>query len=291
MTGRSSDMNLQIYERQDVAAHYAALDYLTPCERLLFETYIPKGSAILDVGVGGGRTTSFLANLASRYVGADYAGPMVDACRIKFPQLEFVVADAADLSMFPDASFDVAVFAFNGIDYVLPDDRRQSCLQHIHRVLKPGGCTIFSSHNPCSIILRPSWNKERLRRIARQYSAGSNALYGLAYILLTAARVTLAAGQAVIATIKRSLQRIPKRMFWLGSGTQLDPVHGGLLTHYATPQRVIEECAFFHFQPVRILGDDYPRWSRPYFTDWYYYVFTKSEKRSNHPCDSSSSQK
>jgi SAM-dependent methyltransferase len=203
---------------------------------------------------------------------------MVDACRIKFPQLEFVVADAADLSMFPDASFDVAVFAFNGIDYVLPDDRRQSCLQHIHRVLKPGGCTIFSSHNPCSIILRPSWNKERLRRIARQYSAGSNALYGLAYILLTAARVTLAAGQAVIATIKRSLQRIPKRMFWLGSGTQLDPVHGGLLTHYATPQRVIEECAFFHFQPVRILGDDYPRWSRPYFTDWYYYVFTKSEK-------------
>src|SRR5579863_5142823 len=61
-------------------------------------------------------------------------------------------------------------------------------------------------------------------------------------------------------------------MFWRGAGTQPDPVHDGQLTHYATPPQLIEECAFFRFQPVRILGDDYPRWSHPFFTDWYYYV-------------------
>lgn len=278
MGGQNPDANLEIYERQDVAAHYAALNYLTPCERLLFETYIPQGSAILDLGVGGGRTTPYLADLASRYVGADYAARMVDACKAKFPHLEFRVADAADLSMFADASFDVVVFAFNGIDYVLPDNRRQGCLQHIHRILKPKGCAIFSSHNPRSVIVRPSWNKGRLRRIARQYFAGRNALYRLAYTFLTATRAILAVGQALIATAKKSLDRIPKRRFWLGVGTQLDPAHGGLLTHYATPERVIEECAAFHLQPARILGDDYPRWSHLYFTDWYYYVFTKSQK-------------
>ena len=81
MTGRSAATNLQTYDAPEVAAHYATLDYLTPCERVLFETYIPAGSAILDLGVGGGRTTSYLANRASRYVGVDYAPAMVKACR------------------------------------------------------------------------------------------------------------------------------------------------------------------------------------------------------------------
>ncbi len=104
MTERSVDTNFQTYDAAEVAAHYATLDYLTPCERVLFETYIPPGSAILDLGVGGGRTTSYLANRASRYVGVDYAAAMVKVCRGKFPGLEFVVADAANLSIFPDAS-------------------------------------------------------------------------------------------------------------------------------------------------------------------------------------------
>ncbi len=152
MTDRSADTNLQIYDAPEVAAHYAALDYLTPCERLLFETYVAPGSAVLDLGVGGGRTTSYLAQRASRYVGVDYAAAMVTACQAKFPGLEFVVADAANLAAFPDASFDVVVFAFNGIDYVLPDESRRSCFEHVHRVLKAGGVVIFSSHNARAVL-------------------------------------------------------------------------------------------------------------------------------------------
>ena len=81
MTGRRAVTNLQIYDAPEVAAHYAALDYLTPCERCCLRRYIPPGSAILDLGVGGGRTTSYLASRASRYVGVDYAPAMVKACR------------------------------------------------------------------------------------------------------------------------------------------------------------------------------------------------------------------
>ena len=69
--------NLEIYNAPDVTAYYAALNYLTPCERLLFDTYISTGSAILDLGVGGGRTTPYLASRAARYVGVDNAEAMV----------------------------------------------------------------------------------------------------------------------------------------------------------------------------------------------------------------------
>ena len=138
MSKRNPDINLHTYAATETVTHYAALNYLTPCERMLFETYIKPSSAVLDLGVGGGRTTAFLAQRASRYVGVDFIPAMVEACRKKFPALELAVADAANLSSFADASFDAVVFAFNGIDFVHPDSSRLSCFQHIRRVLRPG---------------------------------------------------------------------------------------------------------------------------------------------------------
>lgn len=275
MTGRSAATNLQTYDAPEVAAHYATLDYLTPCERELFEIYIPAGSAILDLGVGGGRTTSYLAKRASRYVGVDYAPAMVKACEAKFPGLEFKVADAANLSLFPDASFDVVVFAFNGIDYVLPDESRQGCFAQVHRVLKANGIFIFSSHNARAVLVRPLWNRMRLRQAARRFSADSKILYWLWLSLLTAARSALAFLRATGATLQRVLKRVPSGAFWRGEGILVDSAHGGLLTHYSIPSRVIAEMEALHFRPERILGDDYPHPSHPYATDWYYYVFAK----------------
>src|SRR6202451_1491041 len=98
---------------------------------------------------------------------------MIRRCRNKFPQLEFVVTDASDLSMFSDASFDAIVIAFNGLDYVLPEERRWQCLRECHRLLRAEGVLIFSSHNPRALLVRPDWNRERLRALARRLvSAG-----------------------------------------------------------------------------------------------------------------------
>lgn len=134
--------NLAIYQDSEVVAHYAGLEYLTACERLLFDTYLKPGMTILDLGVGGGRTTPYLSKLASFYVGIDYSEEMVQVCRGKYPSLQFEVADAADLSRFADETFDAIVFSFNGIDYLAPDDKRHDCLRECHRVLKPGGVFI-----------------------------------------------------------------------------------------------------------------------------------------------------
>jgi SAM-dependent methyltransferase len=275
MDSRSPAINPYTYGKPGTVAHYAALDYLTPCERLLFATYIRPSSAILDLGVGGGRTTPCLSGLASRYVGVDYVPAMVEACRAKFPGTEFAVADAADLSAFANASFDAVVFAFNGIDFVLPETARRCCLGHIHRVLKPGGVLIFSSHNARAIFVRPSWNRERLRRVAQRFSAGSATVAAFLLGLLGAARLALAYGQALGKTLSRVVRRLASRVLWRGEGCLLDSAHGGLFTHYSVPTLVVAEVEAVQLRCTSILGDDYPRSSHPLATDWYYYVFTK----------------
>jgi SAM-dependent methyltransferase len=269
------DPNILTYNAPAVADYYATLDYLTPCESLLFAEYLRSGMAILDLGVGGGRTTSYLSSIAGRYVGVDYAAQMIAACRKKFPGLEFEVANAADLSNFVSASFDAVVMAFNGMDYVIPDESRFRALQEIRRVLKPGGILIFSSHNPRSIWMRPSWNPRRVQAMARTMAGSNSVLFRPLLGCLTAVRLILAWLQATLHSLRRAARRLPTRSFWQGHGYLLDPAHGGLKTHYAVPEKVQRELGGFGFELLRVLGDDYPRMSRPFVTDWYYYVFSR----------------
>jgi SAM-dependent methyltransferase len=275
-SGRPKDPNLYVFNTSEVAEYYAALDYLTPCERLLFDAYLKPGMAILDLGVGGGRTTAHLSAIASRYVGVDYASEMIASCRKKFPQLEFDVANAADLSRFTSSAFDAVVMAFNGIDSLIPDESRFRALEEIGRVLKPGGILIFSSHNPRSIWVRASWNPQRVRGLAETVVGNDSILFRPLLWCLTAARVILAGLQAVLQSLGRAARRLPTRPFWQGQGYWMDPAHGGVKTHLASPEKVAHELGRFNFQLLRVLGDDYPRVSRRYVTDWYYYVFSKA---------------
>jgi SAM-dependent methyltransferase len=280
----TAETNVQAYAAAAVVSHYASLNYLTPCERLLFDSYIKPGSAILDLGVGGGRTTPWLACRASKYVGVDCGQAMVEACQAKFPELTFVVADAADLSTFADESFQAVVFAFNGIDYVLPASSRRACLGHLRRLLKPRGVLIFSSHNARAIVVRRAWNRERLLRVASRFSAESEFLCELLLTGLTGLRSISAFLQSAAATLVRLPRRILSHAFWRGEGCVVDSSHGGLVSHCWIPRRVIEEMTSAGFRVERVLGDDYPRSSNVYATDWYYYVFTKSDVRVSQPC-------
>ncbi len=201
------DPNIPVYNSPAVAEYYAELNYLTPCERLLFDAYLRTGMAILDLGVGGGRTTAFLASIAARYVGVDYASEMVAVCRKKFPQLEFETETAADLSRFATSSFDAVVMAFNGMDYVIPDESRFCALREIRRVLKPEGILIFSSHNPGAILVRPSWNQQRVRDAAQAIGGSDSVFHRPLLWFFTAARVILAGLQAGLQSFGRAARR------------------------------------------------------------------------------------
>ncbi|NLH80174.1 MAG: class I SAM-dependent methyltransferase [Phyllobacteriaceae bacterium] len=135
--------------------------YVDEGEREVFEILraLPKRPRVLDIGVGGGRTTALFDEIADDYVGIDYTPEMVDLARANHPGLTFRNMDARDLGAFADASFDVAMFSFNGIDSV-DHAGRLDVLREVSRVLAPGGLFVFSTFHS-------EWEGFRNRRYRR----------------------------------------------------------------------------------------------------------------------------
>jgi SAM-dependent methyltransferase len=128
---------------------------LRPAERVLFERYSEALSGtVLELGCGGGRLTAHLAGLTNSVTGVDLALTMVEHCRTAYPQATFRQGDLRDLSAFESESWDAIVAGFAVID-VLSDDERQAFLDEAHRLLRPAGLLIFSTHNlACAPRLR-----------------------------------------------------------------------------------------------------------------------------------------
>src|SRR4051812_15542436 len=73
------------------------------------------GDRILDLGCGTGHLTAQIAAAGAEVVGLDSSSAMVEQARAAYPQLEFVVGDAADFH-FPQL-FD-AVFSNAALHWV-----------------------------------------------------------------------------------------------------------------------------------------------------------------------------
>ncbi len=144
--------NEDVYEDPEVAALYARQYELLPAEVTLLQLMRPdlRTARMLDLGVGGGRTTLHFAGCVREYVGVDYSQNMIRECKKRFAEssepVSFVVGDARELPMFAEGSFDFILFSMNGIDSVNHADRLR-ILKEIRRVGKPGGWFCFSSHN------------------------------------------------------------------------------------------------------------------------------------------------
>ncbi len=104
------------------------------------------GKDVLDVGVGGGRTTGMLLPRAATYVGVDLAPEMLALAHERFPDADLREGDAAGLDGLSDAAYDLVVFSYNGLD-ALDHDRRRAALRAMARVVRPSGRVLFSSLN------------------------------------------------------------------------------------------------------------------------------------------------
>lgn len=140
--------NLKAYHSDGIVSWYDRLRQLVPAETAFFERMAGRMSqcAVLDIGIGGGRTTGYLAPRCRQYTGIDYSQPFVELCQKKYPHCDLRLMDATNLSAFETNSFDLVVFSLNGLDYVGLKEREQ-ILSGICRVLKPGGIFFFSTHN------------------------------------------------------------------------------------------------------------------------------------------------
>jgi len=106
---------------------------------LLDAAFVTSGSKVLDVGTGPGSIAATARNRGAHATGIDYAEDMVRTARKLNPDIEFQLADAADLP-FADESFDAVVMGFTL--FLIP--RPEKALREAFRVLLPGGSVAFT---------------------------------------------------------------------------------------------------------------------------------------------------
>lgn len=238
------DENRRKYRSAEIVASYARAETVSPCEKALFDRFVPIGGAVLDLGVGGGRTTRYLADRAGRYVGIDYSEAMIEACHRRFPGHSFYVADAKRMEFLPDASFDCVVFSFNGIDVFPNDDERRACFLEVARVLKSGGSFVFSSHHARVLAMWPRLQDAKPHQVAWR-----------------SLRALLQAAKAITST-----------SYIRGEGYAFDPADGGLLLYKSTPRTIRRQVESIGFSLEAVELAHCPRVTSPHFTHWIYYA-------------------
>jgi ubiquinone/menaquinone biosynthesis C-methylase UbiE len=241
MDGRAAyDWNQRVYDMAVVAK-----DYCTTSDLLMSEEAILahiddriRGKSVLDIGVGGGRTTAHLAALAGRYVGIDYSAAMIRLCQARFPSIEFHVCSATDLSILEDDSIDVAWFSFNGIDYAYPADRVR-ILEEVRRVLRPRGTFVFSSHNLKTRLWRPAlwpqlkWDWPPSRNLGGNLSSIRDHLISIYYFC----------------------RNKPHEIFGDGYAVRVDQAHEyRLLTYHVSPRYQVHQLETLLYDEIEVVA-------------------------------------
>ena len=95
-----------------------------------------QGKDVLEIGCGSGYGAYLLNKLQPKnYIGLDVMSEQVELARKHYPQFQFLIQDAEDLSQFADASKDVVIIF--GVLHHIPNWRKT--VDEIARILKPGG--------------------------------------------------------------------------------------------------------------------------------------------------------
>jgi ubiquinone/menaquinone biosynthesis C-methylase UbiE len=135
-------------------------------EKVLLERYFAKNQRILELGCGGGRVA--LGLLQSGYadvVATDFSPIMVSLARAVLADHDeswerCVHQQDATALTYPDASFDRAIFAFNGLMCLPSRTHRLAALRSIHRVLKSEGILLFTASDREKGANAAYWAKE-----------------------------------------------------------------------------------------------------------------------------------
>lgn len=109
---------------------------------------IKKGDHILEIGCKDGVITFILAGMGYKITAIDLSSKCIELARkiakVKgIKDINFLVADAEDLSQFPENCFD-AVFSFSALRYV---PKPQKVLTEIYRVLKENSSAVVDFPN------------------------------------------------------------------------------------------------------------------------------------------------
>ena len=159
--------NLQTCNLSGVVSDFGDRSSLYPAEAVLLEKYRLEieNADVLDIGVGGGRTTFHLLANCRSYRAVDYAPAMIEVCRRRFvvcPPETFAVGDVRDLATHADGAYRFVLLSGNSLDYIGHDDRLRA-LYEVRRVLARDGLFLFSTHSLHAYPFRDPMTQARNR--------------------------------------------------------------------------------------------------------------------------------
>lgn len=166
----SPEIVRQFFRDPRAVEHYeqaAASLGLWVSEETVFRQVFKPEESLLDLGCGAGRIAIGLSHLGyGDLTGADYSEEMIEGARelgdLLALSIPFHVADATALP-FADASFGGAIFGFNGMMQIPGRERRQQAMREVFRVVRPGGCFVFTTHDRANLRHRTFWAAEKER--------------------------------------------------------------------------------------------------------------------------------
>lgn len=113
---------------------------------------LKQNPSTLDLGCGGGRTTSYLLSKGvekENIVGVDLNEKMISIARKKLPEVEFICRDISELE-FKSKKFDLIVSSM--VFHYLDDAELRKVLRNCHRWLKEGGVLFCIITHPVRMV-------------------------------------------------------------------------------------------------------------------------------------------
>ena len=103
-------------------------------EALLDLLQVVPGQRVLDLGCGTGELTAKIADLGAEVIGLDHSPEMVAAARARYPEIEFVLADASQFTL-NGRPLDI-IFSNASLHWVLD---AKGCIRSMFQNLKSKG--------------------------------------------------------------------------------------------------------------------------------------------------------
>lgn len=169
MDKTSTNRNKELYSEHMIDSTIYRKN-VSPAEKSVLKKYLTDtDKKVVEAGAGGGRLTFYIEEFGFKDVtGFDIVEEMMDYAQKeavrRASNIRFIAADASDLKMFEDETFDYLVYAQQVLCFV-PKELFQKSLEEAYRIASPGSLTIFTfldfdskSYNPllsiCANFLR-----------------------------------------------------------------------------------------------------------------------------------------
>lgn len=135
----------------DAVMEHVDYDYWARHAHDLVQAHSPEAERLLELGCGTGSLALALQPLGPyRYLATDRSPQMIHVARLKAQEHDATVRfDTADFTDFTvDEPVDAVVLLYDGLNYVLEEERLRGLMQSSYEALRPGGIFLFDQSTP-----------------------------------------------------------------------------------------------------------------------------------------------